>query len=60
MEVLGLCSICSRPARYSCTMCGRLVCPSHYDKHGRLCDQCSPERRDDHMHRDGPERHLLH
>ena len=60
MEVLGLCSICSRPARYSCSMCGRLVCPQHYDKHSRLCDQCSPVHGDEHMRRDMPDRRLLH
>lgn len=46
MEVLGLCSICTRPARYSCSLCGRPVCAEHYDKHNRMCYHCSPDRRD--------------
>lgn len=45
MEVLGLCHYCSKPARYSCAMCGRPVCSEHIDKHTHLCQQCSPELR---------------
>ncbi|MBN1110379.1 MAG: hypothetical protein JXA45_06440 [Methanomassiliicoccales archaeon] len=41
MEVLGLCAICSKPARHTCSMCGRVVCSEHYVKRLHLCTNCA-------------------
>lgn len=41
MEKLGVCSECGRPARYTCRMCGRLVCARHFDARTGLCTRCA-------------------
>ncbi|HHF59116.1 MAG TPA: orotate phosphoribosyltransferase [Thermoplasmatales archaeon] len=41
MELTGLCSVCGRPgARYTCMLCGRLVCERCYDPVHRICVVC--------------------
>ncbi len=37
METLGPCMICGKPGRYSCPICGRLVCDEHFDLASRMC-----------------------
>jgi hypothetical protein len=37
MEMLGPCMICGKPARFTCSVCGRLVCTEHYDTDSGLC-----------------------
>ncbi|HOE53199.1 MAG TPA: hypothetical protein PKO24_06175 [Methanomassiliicoccales archaeon] len=59
MEVLGLCSLCSKPARYSCSLCGRPVCLEHFDRYAHLCYHCSPDKKDERRHRKLPDRRLL-
>ncbi|HDM67176.1 MAG TPA: orotate phosphoribosyltransferase, partial [Thermoplasmatales archaeon] len=41
MELMGLCQICGRPgARYTCILCGSIVCSNCFDaKHG-VCIRC--------------------
>jgi len=41
METFGLCNICSRPARHSCSLCGALFCDDHFDKTSGLCYNCA-------------------
>ncbi|MEM0448514.1 MAG: hypothetical protein QW520_01660 [Methanomassiliicoccales archaeon] len=42
MEILGPCMICSAPARFTCTICGRLVCADHYYPKAGMCSHCIP------------------
>ncbi|MDD1772702.1 MAG: hypothetical protein LUQ09_07245 [Methanomassiliicoccales archaeon] len=59
MEVLGLCSVCSRPASHSCVMCGKALCSRHYDHESRMCQQCSPNPRSLRGHDDPLEKRLM-
>ncbi len=35
------CEIClTRPAEYTCSLCGRRVCREHYDEHKGICHAC--------------------
>lgn len=47
MEKLGLCMICGKPAQFTCSICGKLVCGDHYYPKARMCSHCIPvtERR---------------
>lgn len=46
MEMAGLCSICGRPgAMYTCHLCGRMVCPQHYDAAHGVCTACAQGKR---------------
>ena len=38
--LVGSCHICSAPAMFTCTVCGRLVCIECYNKQSRLCKNC--------------------
>ena len=40
MTLTGICYICSKPAMYSCTYCGRIACIDHYTKDKRACSNC--------------------
>ena len=41
VDLLGLCNICGKPgAMFTCHMCGKLVCPSCFDKEHGICKQC--------------------
>ncbi|MEM3227890.1 MAG: hypothetical protein QXR58_02100 [Candidatus Micrarchaeaceae archaeon] len=44
MEKTGLCSICGKPARNTCSMCGRVVCDDHFDKKLGICTSCKKGR----------------
>jgi hypothetical protein len=35
--MLGPCMICGKPGRFTCSVCGRLVCAEHYDADSGLC-----------------------
>ena len=39
--LVGSCYICSAPAMFTCSVCGRSVCIQCYDKESRLCSKCS-------------------
>ncbi len=41
MTLVGSCYICSKPAMYSCSVCGRITCSECYIKHKRICINCS-------------------
>jgi hypothetical protein len=51
--------LCSKPARYSCSLCGRPVCLEHFDRYAHLCYHCSPDKKDERRHRELPDRRLL-
>ncbi len=40
MSLTGICYVCSKPAMYSCSFCGRITCIDHYDKARRACSNC--------------------
>ncbi|HDH45252.1 MAG TPA: orotate phosphoribosyltransferase [Thermococcus sp.] len=41
MELIGLCSICGRAgARYTCRLCGRIVCEKCFDFQNGICINC--------------------
>ncbi|MCG2825611.1 MAG: hypothetical protein L6265_03330 [Thermoplasmatales archaeon] len=40
MKMLGICSICGRPANYTCSMCGGFICPNCYDFSTGVCIKC--------------------
>ena len=40
MTLTGICTICSKPAMYSCSFCGKVVCIEHYVKDKRMCSSC--------------------
>ena len=41
MELVGICMICGRPnARYTCRLCGRIVCNNCYDFSNGICVAC--------------------
>ncbi|HXZ24152.1 MAG TPA: hypothetical protein VEH08_05400 [Methanomassiliicoccales archaeon] len=37
METLGNCMICGKPGRFTCPICGRLVCDEHFDAASGMC-----------------------
>lgn len=41
MSMIGMCSICGRPAASTCRLCGRLVCESCTDPVALVCRACS-------------------
>jgi len=41
MSMIGICSICGRPAATSCPLCGRLVCPQDSDPVTHVCRVCA-------------------
>ena len=45
MSMIGMCSICGRPAVTSCALCGRLVCPQDSDPVTRICRACASGQR---------------
>ncbi|HDO19747.1 MAG TPA: orotate phosphoribosyltransferase [Thermoplasmatales archaeon] len=41
MELIGICSICRRGgARYTCRLCGRIVCSDCFDVTNGICNVC--------------------
>ena len=42
MDLIGQCNICGRPARFTCAICGQLVCERHFDARTKMCATCSP------------------
>jgi hypothetical protein len=40
MTLTGICYVCSKPAMYSCSLCGKIACIDHYDKDKRACSNC--------------------
>lgn len=36
-EIAGLCSVCGKPAKHKCNLCGRMVCDEHYDAAHKIC-----------------------
>lgn len=44
MDVVGLCSVCGKPAKNSCKMCGRIFCDDHFDKKLGICNSCKRGR----------------
>lgn len=45
MEMLGVCAICGKPARFTCPICGSLVCADHIDMQTKVCVNCSMKRK---------------
>ncbi|WP_456473750.1 hypothetical protein [Candidatus Pyrohabitans sp.] len=41
--ITGLCTICGKPARFTCSLCGRLVCERHYV--AGMCTECRVGKR---------------
>jgi len=41
--IAGLCHICGKPARFTCALCGRLVCEQHHA--GGACTACRAGKR---------------
>jgi len=39
--MLGMCSLCGRPATSTCTLCGRLVCSQDMNPVTRVCRVCA-------------------
>lgn len=46
MNLVGSCYICSKPAMYSCSYCGRVSCIDHYIKDKRMCTKCQAKMGD--------------
>ncbi|MEK6810282.1 MAG: orotate phosphoribosyltransferase [Candidatus Thermoplasmatota archaeon] len=44
MAVFALCNICSRPAFFTCSACGKSVCGHHYNSKSGLCTDCEGGR----------------
>ncbi len=40
MSLTGICYICSKPAMYTCSFCGKIACIDHYSKDNRVCSNC--------------------
>ena len=41
MDLMGLCSICSKPgAMNTCKLCGKIVCNDHYNSLHGVCSAC--------------------
>jgi hypothetical protein len=40
MSMIGICSICGRPANTTCPLCGRLVCLQDSDPVTHVCRAC--------------------
>ena len=40
MSLTSNCYICSKPAMYTCSFCGKIACDECYDKSKRLCKNC--------------------
>ena len=60
MDLIGECYICGRPARYTCVICGRLICERHYDVRAKMCTNDSPSAPKDDERRIAEEDNLLH
>ncbi|MGD1060033.1 MAG: hypothetical protein ABR879_01065 [Methanomassiliicoccales archaeon] len=43
MTTVGMCMICGRPAMFTCSLCGRLVCREHHNASVRMCTVCAPK-----------------
>jgi len=41
MAMIGICSICGRPAASTCPLCGRLVCLQDSDPVTHVCRLCA-------------------
>ncbi|MCU0852803.1 MAG: hypothetical protein MUC90_06080 [Thermoplasmata archaeon] len=41
MSMIGICSVCGRPATTTCALCGRLVCFQDSDPLTRVCKACA-------------------
>jgi hypothetical protein len=59
MDLIGQCSICGRPAHYTCSICGQLFCEQHFDTKVKMCTTCSPKASKDEKKRK-MEDNLLH
>lgn len=44
MSMIGLCSICGKPAVTTCPICGRLVCSQDSDPVTHVCRSCAPKQ----------------
>jgi len=44
-QLVGVCVYCNAPAKYSCSLCGALVCEKHYDPQSGICTVCKQGRR---------------
>jgi hypothetical protein len=60
MDLIGQCAICGSPARFTCSICGQLVCERHYNVKGKMCSNCSPMASDNIEKRKGEKDKLLH
>jgi len=40
----GLCRICGRIGKYTCKLCGKLVCSDDYDRDMQICVICKKGR----------------
>ena len=47
MDLIGQCNICGRPAHFTCSICGQLVCEQHFDSRVKMCSTCSPKASND-------------
>jgi hypothetical protein len=45
MSMIGMCSICGRPAVTSCPLCGRLICAQDSDPVTKVCRGCAGKQR---------------
>lgn len=41
MSMIGICSLCGRPASTTCPLCGRLVCAQDSNPVTRVCRACA-------------------
>ena len=41
MKVTGLCVYCGKPAKYTCSLCGAMVCDVHYNTVKGICTACA-------------------
>jgi hypothetical protein len=41
MSMIGICSLCGRPASTTCPICGRLVCAQDSNPVTRVCRACA-------------------
>jgi hypothetical protein len=43
-DKIGVCRICGKMGKYTCILCGKLVCEDDYDKGMRICVICKRGR----------------
>ena len=44
MTMVGICSLCGRPATATCALCGRLVCSQDMNPVTRVCRACAAKQ----------------